>query len=325
MILDNILYSTIQHIPLIKNAAKEKKSLRIVYYHRVNIKKAKYHFKNEMNLNVFKKQLDYFSSKYKIITLSEAIIRSQNNEDLSEYLCITFDDGFSECYTVIFPELKKRNIKATFLLIEDTLNNKDLMWRNKLLYIQNTINDNCRKKIINDYMDEYKENCDHTKSLIEISNLWKMSEKEDKANFFFENSKIGKLKDILFKEKPYLEDKQIFELLEDNQEIGSHTKSHPFCDHLSPEEINQEIIESVQRLNNRYGVKISVLSYPFGNRPDSAIEKYILDNTELKSLLGIRDSLSNHSNIANWERVGMEKDYKRSMVSFYFKSLIRRA
>lgn len=320
MMLENILYFTVQHIPLIKNATNRRKSLRIIYYHRINTNQCTYYFNNEMNLNVFKKHLDYFLSKYKIISLSEALSKSQNNEDLSKYLCITFDDGFSECYTHIFPELKSRNIKGTFFLIENVINNVDLMWRNKLLYIENTIKD--KKKIINDYKDEFKEDCSLSESLVEISNHWKMSEKEDRANFFFENAKIGNLQDFMLKEKPYLEDNQIFELLENNQEIGSHTKSHPFCDCLSTEEIYEEIIESTKRLNSRYGVNISALSYPFGSTPDSTIEKYILDNTELKLLLGIEDNLSNQSYKYNWQRVGMEKSYNRSMVSFYLKSLI---
>jgi peptidoglycan/xylan/chitin deacetylase (PgdA/CDA1 family) len=319
--IEEVLYYCVKYIPLISKATRKKKSLRIVYYHRINIKLDKYYFNNGISLNVFKQQLDYLTSKFKIITLTEALNKSHNNEDLSDYLCITFDDGFSECYTHIFPELKKRNIKATFFLIENVINNVDMMWRNKLLWVENSLKD--KTKVINDYNDRYKENNNSSDSLLKISNNWKMSEKEERANFVLKNANIMNIHDFMQKEKPYLEDNQIFEMLDNNQEIGSHTKSHPFCDQLNHEEIIEEIIDPVKRLNDRFGVKSSAFSYPFGNTPNQLIEKYILDNTGLELLLGIEDNLSNDTYKYNWQRVGMEKNYKRSLISLNLKSLIR--
>ncbi len=324
MSLLNIIYHSLDKIPLLKVPIKNLNTLRISYYHRVNYKMDKYYLDTGINFETFKKQILYLNSKYKIISLSEAIKKANNGDNLKQYLVITFDDGFSECYNYIFPFLKKNNISATFFLIDNMIDNKDLMWRNKLILIENLITKQKKKEIINNLAEELSVKIDSNLSLLSISNSWEMSKKDKLANFLWNIADIGSLEDYLQKHKPYLSESQIFEMLECKQEIGSHTKTHPYCNKLTKNEIDNEVIDSIKSLSKRFNTKIESFSYPFGKRVSKDLENYIIQNTNIKALLGIKDKFSNKNEPSNWERIGLEYPYNESIAIFYFFPIVNR-
>jgi len=88
--------------------------------------------------------------------LNEALIKSNNGDDLNGYLCLTFDDGFSDCYDIIYPLLKQHDIKATFYLIENVINNQDFMLRNKVILLDNLVNKELKVELIKIYKEEFK-------------------------------------------------------------------------------------------------------------------------------------------------------------------------
>ncbi len=324
MDLNKLLHFSYSLVPFYNKVLNIKNSLRIIYYHKVNTLNQDYYNQNGMNITVFENQIQYLTNKYKIIPLNEAYQRTLNGENLNGCVCLTFDDGFSDCYNIIYPILKKYKITATFYLIENTIDNVDFMWRNKLTLLDNKISSNQRINLINIFNENYKLNSDSKSSLFEISNNWKMEEKEIFANFLWDNSKIGNLNEYLNLYKPYLVTEQIFEMINQGQEIGSHTKTHPFCNLLSKQEIDFEIINSIKSLKQKFGYNINSLSYPFGNRPSETLEKYIMSESKISILLGIHDNLKNKNNPNKWERTGMEKDYYKSLNSFYLKSFYRK-
>ncbi|MGN1098630.1 MAG: polysaccharide deacetylase family protein [Clostridia bacterium] len=63
----------------------------------------------------FEKQLEFFSSR-KIKTIFADQLKGLN-EKHSRYAVLTFDDGYEDNYTEVFPLLKKYNCKATIFMI----------------------------------------------------------------------------------------------------------------------------------------------------------------------------------------------------------------
>jgi len=317
---NKLLFYTYNYVPFFKWYV-HKKGLRILFYHSINVVQNAYMFENGMSLDIFRKQLDYFMRRYTIISLTEAINRYENGTSLSNCLCITFDDGFAECYTHIFPELTKRKLPATFFLIAETLNNKNLMWRNKLLVLSNVLESSKIRELIQIMNEEFQ--MQQIKGdLLEISYDWPMAKKDIMANFLWEQSGMESMQAYLDKNKPYLTDNQILEMIDGGMEIGNHTKSHPLCSRLSKEEIAEEIILSNKRLSEKYGVNILALSYPFGDRMGLEYETYVAENSTLKALLGIRNPLNN-GHPKSWERCDMEQDYYKAMNRFYVRALYK--
>lgn len=59
----------------------------------------------------FIKQLNYLEDYYKIISVEEIIYSIDKNKNIAKNSCwLTFDDGFTDHFKYVYPELKKRNI-----------------------------------------------------------------------------------------------------------------------------------------------------------------------------------------------------------------------
>ena len=132
----------INKFPVFKNLVRylSGNRYRIIYYHIVADNVPDYYFREKgISLKDFKEQINCFKRYYKFISLGDALRKRQEGLSLNGYMTITTDDGFIENYNLVAPYLKSENIPATFFLIEKCIDNRHLMWRNKLIYIQNTL------------------------------------------------------------------------------------------------------------------------------------------------------------------------------------------
>lgn len=311
-------------VPFVYDIFGHSKSLRIIYYHRINEKIDNYYYNSGITPNVFINQIEFLRSKYNIISLSEAMIMVKNGDEFNNHLCITFDDGFRECISIINPILINYKIYATFFLTEKVIDNIEMTWRNKLLVIENSLNANEKKRLINIFNENYEIATITNKNLLLSSNQWLMCKKDEMADFLWKHSGIGELFDYLNRNKPYLSENEIYELLNHGHEIGCHSYSHPFCDKLNKEEIDFEIINSARRIGERFSINCIYFSYPFGIRVSRENEHYILDTSNLKTLLGIEDRLSNKNEPKYWERVNMEMNFSDSKYSFFVSPFAKR-
>jgi peptidoglycan/xylan/chitin deacetylase (PgdA/CDA1 family) len=58
----------------------------------------------------------YFSSRFRVVSLSEQIARSRLGQDIGGTLSITFDDGYLDNFQVAAPILQKYRLPATFFV-----------------------------------------------------------------------------------------------------------------------------------------------------------------------------------------------------------------
>jgi len=301
--------------------------LRIVYYHLVAPEKKSYHF-DSINIENFREQINFFNKRYKIISLVEALERFNMGKNLNNYLSITTDDGFSENYDYLAPILEESNLKATFFLIGNCINNKNLMWRNKLIYMFN--NDKSKlysniPMIIKKFSLEIPRKKDN---VFTWSIRWPMTQKENIIDFLWANSNLELLDHFLEREKPYLSIHQIQELLSKGFEIGNHTFSHPDCSRLNSQELLEELQSTSRILNETFGVDSNIVSYPFSDRPNLNIENKVNKTTKSKVLLGVGNKLSNNITPLSWERDRQEFKtlteswFRFSVVPIYRKIVI---
>ena len=295
-----------------------KPSLRILYYHMVSEVPLDYYFGNYIEPHIFQKQLKYFKKRYDIISMYDAIDRAERGESLEYCLSITFDDGFSECYSTIAPILLDEKVPATFFLIENSLENRNLMWRNKLILLEKKLKKQEKLDLLQKLSGEaYIGISDSEPDLLAISDTWEMSKKDQYADFLWHNSKLKPMRDWLDENRPYLSVSEIKEMHRSGFHFGSHTRTHPRCDCLTFSELEDEIAGSIDAIGKETGIDIDLFSYPFGLRASPAYEAEIFAQTGLKCMLGIRDTLANCTDPSKWERVNLEKDYSRSISHFY--------
>tara|TARA_Y100001935_G_C17306684_1_gene512753 strand:- start:2432 stop:3436 length:1005 start_codon:yes stop_codon:yes gene_type:complete len=282
-------------------------SLKIVYYHMVSDTNHKYYFANKsITPENFYEQLLFLKKNFEIISFNEAFYLIDNKKKLDKKLVLTFDDGFKENYTVIAPILSELNITGAFFFISNCIDNKDLMWRNKLLLLEENItNKSLYETSIRFKIPKIKKNQD----LLSWSlNTWPMSKKEEIVNTLCDEYLPYKVEDFLEENSPYCTSEEIKRLYENNFEIGSHSKTHPIFNKLDYESLCHEIISSKEKIENIINDKIQLFSYPFGIRAARDFEKLFLSkNEQIKTLLGIKNNLNNlNSNYNFWERDNLE-------------------
>ena len=96
----------------------EKQTVTIIMYHYVrNLKKSRYPEIKGLDLALFQEQLDFLEKQFHFITTEELLAAAKGTQTLpGNSLLLTFDDGYLDHYTNVFPILKERGIHGFFSL-----------------------------------------------------------------------------------------------------------------------------------------------------------------------------------------------------------------
>lgn len=292
----------------------------ILYYHLVGDHKPEYYYNQPITANEFIAQIGWLKKHgFHFVSLDEL----KHAKD-KKSVAITTDDGFIENYTVIAPILKENNITATFFLLNNCIDNRDLMWRNKLFLIENHIGVREAKKLSYQILNDGGFLPNPGVKLDSIYDQIPMKNKEEIVNQIWTAGKMPDLQEYLENRKPYMSSSQINELLDSGFKIGSHTFSHPECSKLEYDQLALEIIGSTNALSDKFKVPIDYFAYPFGIRPEKSIEKQLFEQSKLKAFLGTKNSDSDLKNKLIWERDKMEQSLNSSLFWFTFVPLFRK-
>jgi peptidoglycan/xylan/chitin deacetylase (PgdA/CDA1 family) len=266
-IIKDILYkvSTKSFIPLFKNQTI------FPYYHLVRDNQVPhienlYQFKNTSE---FLNDLKILSKHYSPLQPDELLMKKINKNSF----LLTFDDGLQEIYTVIYPILKEKNIKAIFFINPNFVDNNEGLYKHYIsLIITNLRNNKFDKSKLDQisllFSFTYKTNEEFIKKLISI----KFSEKE-KLNQVLELLNIN-VKEYLKEKNPYITKDQIKEMINDGFYFGGHTMTHPPLHQLSHNEQKNEIIQSIDWLKDNFSINYSLFAFPFS---DKTISKKLID------------------------------------------------
>lgn len=315
-----------------KNVLKYKNSsLRIVYYHLISDNSPEYYFNNKaLSVNEFRKHIKFFKKHFEIIKLEEALKICEQNSSLQNKLVISFDDGFRENYSTIAPILADEGISATFFMITDCIDNRNLMWRNKILLFEKYKNKNIRKILDKVSLDFKLPNIKNNQNMMDWSfKVWPMQKKEQIVNYLWKHIMPIKLEDYLKEKKPYCSITEIKELHKSGFEIGVHSDTHPIFNKLNYDDFSNEIIKSGNIISSIIGNKSRNFSYPFGIRASEDFENKFNSKYQKKwSFLGTKNMLNNFTHNHNkWERDNLEFSNIQMKIRFLYlpiyRSLIR--
>lgn len=112
-------------------------SITIVMYHYVRpIKDSRYPNIKGLELDCFRRQLDYLEQSFNIITADDLIGHVKNELQLPINACLlTFDDGYKDHYLYVLPELKKRGLQGSFFPTVKPITERKMLDVNKIHFI----------------------------------------------------------------------------------------------------------------------------------------------------------------------------------------------
>lgn len=307
-----------------------KNKLSIIYYHTISDDKFSYFpEKNTPSIDTFYKQIKFLKKIYNIISLDEAHYKFSVNESFNNDLVITTDDGFKENYTTIMPVLHDFNFKFTSFLCNDFIDNKKMMWRNILFFI----NSNTSLAKINTLISHA---CSVYKLPLPIRNenilswslrVWPYENKDNLALFFWNHLFDFSINDFLNEYTPYLTSAQIKEMVSSGLSIGCHSRSHPYFKDLKSKCIIDETVNAANELEDKFCSKVNAFSFPFERPHKSTDYENIFSHLDdrFSIVLGTHDLLNNHnSNPKSWERICMEFNFRFSIFNFFISPLKRK-
>lgn len=245
--------------------------IRNFLFHRVSPERDK--LWDPMSVELFEKCIKYISEKYTIITI-EDFLTSKLNDSKKNYATISFDDGYKDNILFALPILSKYNVKASFYVVTDCIENNIPTWTHVLEYL---FQNSSKTKILLDF--------DFLPNDLKIKELHTLNEKIayvkqlkpflKKLSHEQRNLVLNKVIDAFHDVKlPLLmmnwDDLRY--LLKQGHNIGSHTVSHCMLGTMTNEaDIKHELQTSLNLLSEKLGIVPVTISYPVGSYNQTTI------------------------------------------------------
>lgn len=299
--------------------------VRIVMYHYTrDLKHSRYPNIKGLDYPLFKEQLEYLKAHFNIISMEELLLASQGKASLKDNaLLLTFDDGYIDNYTFVFPLLQELNLTASFYITGKTFAKHQLLDVNKIHYILASAE-------INLIIEELKKKLDYYRGreFVYPSNeeLWNQFAKEGKydpkgvvfVKKLLQTVLPERLRNIisseLFKEflgiseeqlayELYMTENQIRVLKRNGMFIGIHGYDHYWLGKLEKEQMEKDLETALDTLEEFIDRDNWVMNYPYGS--------YNQDVLDFVSKKGAKLGLTTEVRVAN-----LEKDNKLLLPRF---------
>ena len=263
-----------------------------MYHYVRNIKNSKYPEIKGLEVEKFINQINYFKKNFRIITVDDLIDSIYSNKQMKDKsILLTFDDGYKDHFTYVNPILKKMEIQGLFFPPLKPIIENIVLDINKIHFILANVKD---VKILIDKIFTFLKN-NKTDDLLEPNEYFKKLAVPNR----FDSGEVIFVKRILQRELPekireqlvnqlfneYVEDNEkdfslklyltldeIKQMKENGMYFGAHTYSHYWLSHLSNNELDLELKNSItyySKINNNK--KNWLMCYPHGDYTNDII------------------------------------------------------
>ena len=288
------------------------KKLTIVMYHYVRpIKGSEFPGIKGLELESFKRQLDYLSKNFNIISTEEVVNAAKHSSPLPNDACwLTFDDGYKDHSKFVLPELLKRNLHGAFfpprvaieedVVLDVNLIHHILSCADDVKQLVSRLNSHCLSNGISEsnidaYYKEYAvpDRFDNADTIFVKSMLQHVLPEKLRSsiadNMFKEF--IG-LSAAEFSKELYMCVDEVKGLVNSGMYVGSHGSRHYWLNKISPEEQEKDIKQSLNFLEDvGASTKDWVMCYPYG--------AYNSDTLSLINSLGAKIGITCEARKAN--------------------------
>lgn len=254
--------------------------MRAFMYHYVRPPDPGLPYFRHLDIADFRAQLDQLSAAYRWVSRDELIDSLGTNRPLENGVILTFDDGFSDHYTHVFPELRRRNIPGIFYIPTRPLADGRLLEVHRTHLLIGRHGGQRIFERLQQLVTEEMLSHNHVAEFFSIpyrsqtNDEWTVAAKRT-LNYLIDYAIRPRIMDALAREflpdEPslardfYLTPEQFREMHENGMIIGSHTVNHPCMSKLAPVDQEREIHESFALIERTLGpLALKTFCYPYG-------------------------------------------------------------
>ena len=237
-----------------------------------------------LELEGFKRQLNYLTNEYSIITAEQLISKSLGKEDLPNNACyLTFDDGFKDHMEFVMPELLSRKIQGSFFPPANAIEKREILDVHAIHFILASVKDT--KKLVDNFNKVSLNNGITASNLESFQKIWSTPNSFDNSEisyikrmlqYVLPNNIRSKIISSLFKkyinrnmkefaDELYMSISDIKNLINNGMYVGSHGSSHKWLNKQSKSFQEKDIKQSLKFLK-KVGAPIEnwIMCYPYG-------------------------------------------------------------
>ena len=263
-------------------------TLTIVMYHYIrDLAHSRYPGIKGLTIEAFEGQLDYVSKHYEVCSMRDVVDAVHGRRALPDHACaLTFDDGFLDHFTVVFPRLVARRLTASFYPPVTAIAQQTVLETHQIHLILAVAGDDAtalarRVRAVIDARGDA--------DLPPAATLYATHAVASR----FDGPEVTFVKRVLQKGLPprvrgeiirrlfdeyvgidprvvarelYMDLEQLRCMVQHGMEVGGHGAEHVWLDTLSREGQEREIVRTVDFLGEVYGGRPRdwVMCYPFG-------------------------------------------------------------
>jgi len=256
--------------------------MKVSMYHYVRNSKENMPNFRYLSVENFCKQLDYFEEEYGIVTYDEFADFMQDEskyEAIKDKVLLSFDDGFTDHFDYVFPELKRRGIFGLFYIPTGVYEKHKALDVHRIHFllgrfggqelVERIENKLTECMLADKHRDEFK-----TMTYIDQDNDFYTQEFKKIFNYYISYEYRENLLDDLVNElssdeeifqEMYMSVEQLKQMHNEKMVIGSHSINHYVFSKLSDVDQKKEIYESFGFIEKNLGkLKIKTFCYPYG-------------------------------------------------------------
>ena len=247
----------------------------------------------------FAQHLNILKNKYQVISLPELIIHHHKNTIKKKSVVITFDDGYSDNFSVAKPLLEDYQLPATFFICTDNIDTNRQFWWDELesIFLQSSYLPQKLPEKLSNFLSQSIDDLEHIlkDTLLRNHRKWrpfisdppsqrakaylivweklknlKKSEQEEWLHVirdwagFHENNEHANYSMSLtqlqsLKGNPYIQ-------------VGAHTVTHPALSEHDVEFQEHEVSASKNWLETQLAISIKSIAFPYGNYNDETLK-----------------------------------------------------
>jgi len=243
---------------------------------------------------LFKKQIQFFSENFHVITMEDLIQYYTDGYQLpSNALLLTFDDGYLDHYTYVWPVLSDYKMQGSFFVSAKTFYENCLLDVNKIHFILASASIDTLCKELYAQMDYYRgekwdypsneelfhqyavENRFDTKEIIFFKRILQTALPEELRNLISSNifRKYVGISEKVMAQELYMNYDQMKLMKKKGNFFGIHGYNHYWMNQLGEKELMADIDMALDVMGELVDKKQWVINYPYGSYNDMVIKK----------------------------------------------------
>lgn len=298
---------------MLVSCKEQTNSCYIVMYHYVrDLKHNRYPQIKGLDIELFKKQLDFLQSNFNIIKMEQLLSSVMFGEPLPpKAALLTFDDGYSDHYENVFPEIYLRGLQGCFFVPAAVVAERRVLDVNKIHYILASADEDSILKEVFILLDEFRKSGSVTETNQELRNQLQLKSRYDTPGTVLIKALLQygldypiriNITDKLFKKfvscderafaaELYISHNQVMLMKECGMFFGLHGYDHFWLGKADPITMKNDINHGLDYWNGIVDKDCWVMNYPYGSCNGEVVS--FIRSAGCKVGLGTRAAVAN--------------------------------